>query len=495
LKAYVLTCTIISALLLLGTFFIWRAWSDKSRQLEAKVEELRTKNDDFTKVQGRYNRLRAMLGQGQWSQADLDQMEATFKSDAELAPLEQEFANLKTLFPANTNYSDKNLLKLPQQLLEIVRRRNEEVAGARAREKALEEKMQKEIEDHRQARDMAETAQKKAEADLANNRIQHEQSLRKVNGEKDEAVAKMEQNKAIFDKQYAEVDSENKRLTDVHQKDLDTIAQQSKQLQRFQNPDMAAPQGKIFRVADGGELVWINLGSKQGLRRGTPFSILDSRETSTTKAVPKARMIVEEVAEDYSRGRVEFPDDPFKRRNYIKNVVVEGDQVYSPAWRSGTKPSFALLGKMDMDDNFTDDIEQVRQLIINAGGKIDAELPAKGNETGKVTPNTNFLVIGSDVGNIDNPVSAERATLYSRFEQKARENGAIIMTLDKLMGFLKIDETSRTVGLGKNARPADFKVRNPLAPAVSPGTVSELYSRPPAKRGDDSSGLNPRANY
>ncbi len=481
IRAYAITATIISSIILVLMFLTWRAWSDTSKTLASTREQLTTAQQNGTAAADKVKRLISMMGNfgnNQFTQADLEQMQAKYKDDAELGPVEKEFARMQVLFPANTPLSERNLTRLPQLLLETIRLRNDEVAESRARVNALETQMAKEIQDHRRARETAEQAQQKAEKDLADARIAHKQQIETVNRIKDETVEKFNQNKAFFDNQLRELSTKVAKLeTDGNEKS-ETIAKQIERIQRFENPDYATAQGRITMVTDGGTKAYINLGAQHGLRKGTTFSILDASDTQISKASPKARMIIQSVSEESATGEVYFGDDADSRTKYYRNPVVTGDQIYSPVWRPGRKVSFAMVGKMDINNDFQDDADQVRTMIEAAGGVVDAEMPAKGAEKGRITPSTVFLVVGTDVESIANtPNGADKAKEYSKFISKAKSNGLQEISVEKLIGYLKVDESSRIVPLGKKIQGSDFKVRNQVTPPQSSGSVSEIFTQ------------------
>jgi hypothetical protein len=482
-QAYVIATSIISLILLIGLFFLWRAYSDKVSQYETQGQQLASARQDFTTANQQVDRLLSMMGVGQWTESDLQNMAEKAKQDPKLQVVEQEFAKAQSLFPANTPLSDKNLLKLPQTLIETIRKRNEELAEIRSRTVALQTQMEKEIEDHRRALETAEIALKQASNELEEVRSNHREQLAAFGRDVQEELQKHEAAQAKFEAQLAEVSADKNRLAEENRTKAEAIAKQTKMLQEFLSPDYATPQGMIIDVQDGGSMVWINLGKANGLTKGIPFSILDANETSTTKAVPKANMVIEHVSDNIARGRVFFDEtDPEARRRYFRNMAKRGDQVYSPAWRPGRKVGFALVGKMDVSGDYSDEIDTVRQLIRNAGGTIDAELPAKGNPTPGLpglSPNTSYLVIGTDVATIaQNPSAGDKAREYARFIDEARENGVMQISVDKLLGLLKVDESARVVPLGDRSRGSDFPVRSPISAPRGTSPVSEIYSPP-----------------
>jgi hypothetical protein len=481
-QAYVIASSIISLLLLVGMFFLWRAWNDTSIKLQEANTKNQTVGEAAAKTNDRFNRVMSMVGITKFGESDLQAQAELFKADPELGPLELEFAKMQTLFPANTSLADRNLLKLPQLLLETIRLKNQQLADARTKTTSLQAQMTKEVDDHRRARQTAEDAQKKAETDLADVRTASGEQIKKLNQEKEQVLAQFNAFQTALNKDLEKQKSEAVKWKSEALEKGETIAKQTERIQQFENPDYAAPQGRITNTGDGGTMVWINIGKANGLRRGVPFTILDQNEVEIAKAVPKARMIVQELSEDGSsaRGEVFFGNDVESRNRYYKNPIKTGDMIYSPVWRPGRKVSFALVGKMDINDDFTDDLAQVKQLIISAGGVIDAELPAKAAESGKITAYTNYLVIGTDVlSAAESPVSAEKAKDYAKFMAKAESNGTIKITIDKLIGLLKIDESNRTIPLGPKAQGSDFKIRNQVSPQSSSGGVSEIFNLKP----------------
>lgn len=481
-QAYVIASSIVSLLLLVGLFFLWRAYSDKSAQYTTQGERLASVQSEFSTANQQVDRLLSMMGVGQWSESDLQAMAEKFKADAKLQAVEAEFAKVQTLFPANTPLADKNLMKLPQALIETIRKRNEELAEMRNRTTSLQAQMDKEIADHRAARETAETALKQAQTELATVRSDHKTQLATFNQRVDDELKKHEANQAKYETALAKITSQKTQLEEENRTKSEAIAKQTRALQEFQSPDYATPQASIIEVQDGGSLVWIDIGKAHGLTKGVPFSILDANEPHTTKASPKANMVIEHVSDNIARGRVFFDElNPEAKRRYYRNMAKRGDQVYSPAWRPGRKVGFALVGKMDIKGNLSDEIETVRQIIKNAGGTIDAELPAKGAPTPGlpgISPNTSYLVIGTDVStSAQSPGSEERAREYAKFIDNARQNGVMQISLDKLLGLLKADQTSRVVPLGERTRGDDFPVRSPVTPPSSRGGVSEIYSQ------------------
>jgi hypothetical protein len=475
-QAYVITMAFLSVALLLGMFFLWRSYSDLSKRFTDQGTQLSTAQQEFATSNSRVERLLSMLGKGDLSQGDMDAMKEKFAADPMLADVEKEFESLMNLFAPN-DATSKNLTTLPKHLLDTIRIRNKQVDDARQRELELQKQTSDTIQSETKAREDAVAAQKKAEADLEAARQAHAAAVTKLNEEKQEAYARFDAYKTDMDTKMEQLTAVKNQLDELSKKQAETIATQIEIINQFNEPDFAAPQGEIFRVANGGTTVWINIGSNQGLRVGVPFSVIDEAEINITNATSKANLVVVEVIDgNMSRARVENYDP--------RKTLVPGDKVYSPAWRPGRTIGFALVGMMDMNNDDRDDAEQVRELIRSAGGKIDAEVNYRGEKNDKLpgmTPYTTYLVLGTDLEAGDNANlradQAQRARAYTKFLGEARSMGVQTITLDKLMGFLKTEATSRTIPLGDRLRGGDFPIKEQLNPPTSDGKVSDVFQK------------------
>lgn len=216
--------------------------------------------------------------------------------------------------------------------------------------------------------------------------------------------------------------------------------------------------GDVVRVGSAGTEVWINMGREDGLREGVPFSVFDQSETDLRDASPKAKLVVTRiVAAHLSHARVTDMDH--------RQPIVNGDQVYSPAWRPGNrKVGFALLGLMDVDDDRQDDTEQVRELIRNMGGQVDVQIGPWGPPGSRLSSQTSFLVVGTDVGHSPDADPGQQAqqAVYDEFLQEAKRMGVVTIALSKILPHLQPQSSDQTIPLGRRIRSQDFPIQNRL---------------------------------
>ena len=389
--------------------------------------------------------------------------------------VEKDYAEAMKLFAPSVPANEKNLLLLPMYLLNTVRERNVDIDTAREREAKLTEEKTATVQRETKKAEDAVAAQKKAEADLEQTRVEHAKMLAAVNQQKDEAVAKFGEYKQMLDSKMAAVTNELKNTTATADRQRAAIDDLTDKLAQYENPDFAAPQGDIIDVANGGTVVWINLGKEDGLREGVPFSVIDESAVNISEAKPKAQLIVNRVFDAHlCQATVQDYD--------YRKTIMKGDKVYSPAWRPGRKVGFALVGVMDVNGDGKDDINQIRELIGTAGGSIDAEISPEGTSTGQMTYNTSWLVLGTDLSLPENASDemrqqqAAKATQYAEFMKLARQNGVQQISLDKLMGYLKTKSSDRTIPLGTRTRADDFPIGKRVNPPASRGSVSDIYT-------------------
>ena len=140
----------------------------------------------------------------------------------------------------------------------------------------------------------------------------------------------------------------------------------------------------------------------------------------------------------------------------------------------------SLVGLMDINGDGKDDSDQIRELIRLAGGQVDAVMDSKANREANLpglTPNTSFLVLGTDLIPSANPTPDQMTKLesYERFRAEARQVGVMQISIEKLLGYLRAEGSARLVPLSERIQASDFPIRPEVTPPVSPGSVSEIF--------------------
>lgn len=460
-QAYVITMAFISVGLMLGMFFLFRTYSDTAKRLAEMQTQLSDAGTKYQKSETRVRRLKSMLGYGEHTKEDVDAMSAEMANDEELGVVEKDFAEMMKVFAKNEK---GDLLKLPKYLMDTLRQRNEEIDRAKKREVEIQKEQSDTLARETAAREEAQKKFVQASQDLEAERVKHAKQVESLNSEKETIAAQFKDFKDKFDAKLNEKSAAIATLEANAKKQLAIIADLQEQVVRWREDDFAAPQGEITRVANGGETVWINIGSADGLKEGVEFRVIPSDTTKPTKATPKASLAITKVTGPHS-AQARATDLKYQ------NPILTGDKIYSPAWRSGRTVGFALVGSMDFDGNFQDDSEMIKSLIKASNGTVDAVLDSKLAKQGEFTAGTAFVVIGSDIGNAR--LSADQNQKYNAFIKEAKALGLTQMSLDSLMGYLKPKNSDRIQSLGNRINASDF----PIEKANSPVSATPFRPR------------------
>jgi hypothetical protein len=253
------------------------------------------------------------------------------------------------------------------------------------------------------------------------------------------------------------------------------IVSQSKTIIEMRDEPFEVADGRITWVNQSSATVWINLGLADGLRRQTLFSVYDMAENGVSRSERKASIEVTKVLDQHlAEARIVY--------DAAGDPILPGDQVFSPAWRPGRKVRFALAGTFDIDGDRRSDRDLIRNLITMSGAVIDAEAHDDGTIEGELTSSTRYLVIG------DRPTErsdSKSLASFSSMKTNATQLGVEIIPIDKLLSWMGYNPEVRTLGLGKNADPTQFRIP-PAEGQVreSTGNVSGKFrDRTPPKSG------------
>lgn len=301
-------------------------------------------------------------------------------------------------------------------------------------------------------------------------------------------------------------------------RNLETISQAneklSQEIQGMKSPYIEKADGKIISVNQLSGSVTINIGNASGLRPGTTFGVFDPENLNMAEAESKGNIeIVQLLGPDKAEGRI--------LSTVITNPIQYGDIIYTPVWKPGIHPRFVLSGRMLVSgfgsratDHaiMEDDLEDVIRLIMSNGGMVDYYMAADGtivkvenkiDQRGNVqivsrTP-ANFIAVTAgdlsgaskqkEVGDqilqetaflIRGTGDAMNNTLMSNMnvlDEQAKIHGIRTITLPELLRRMGWRNSTPSKGYGSRANETDIEPK-PTRPAkVSPGTVSQLYSK------------------
>lgn len=422
-----------------------------------------------------------ILGESTATKADIDLLKGSSGGDPDA---EKALANYEKLIagPAERAVQGeaKGLGALPTYLVKTIDERNRLGTESLTRENVLDAE-KKAIDQRETGRTAtAEQGMKKAETDLAAERDQfnkEREDFKKSLDEIKNALAQREkQLKDLKDKSDKEIASVELKANEL-QKDLDRMRQKLADVSK-DGPAFEAPDGEITWVSQRQRMVWINVGHADGLTRQTTFSVYSHDENGVSAAKRKARIEVINITQPHlSECRI-LEDE-------IKNPILPGDKIFTPAWSPGQRLHFAISGALFIDADKNPDNDEVRSIIELNGGVVDAELKPDGSIAGKgITAQTRYLVRGNA------PSEAERDN-WSNMTTQAEKWGVEIIDISRFLNMMGWKAQDRTTALGskktatKRNGAAGKSATAPTESAAEEEPVEEKPTKPEASATED----------
>ncbi len=304
-----------------------------------------------------------------------------------------------------------------------------------ARNEALIAKLTKDLTD-----EQAAFAKQKQEIDANRDKMLADRS--KDSDAAEAAQAKLQKGQEDFAKRISDLQDQNQLL--------------AIQIDKERPDNFQAPDGKVTQVYAGSRIVYLNVGSADGVPRQATFSVYPRGSHRVASAERKGMLEVYRVVGPHqTEARIldEKPADP----------ILPGDLIFSPVWTPGRFERFGLAGLIDIDGDGQSDLARVRDLIQLNGGRIDAILDEKGEspkgqEADKLTVDTRYLIVGappSDAG----ANAQELANRWSRMRADALTKGIKLVSVEEFLDYLGYRPQDRTVALGRELDPKEFSRR------------------------------------
>lgn len=473
-QAYVIAMSFVVVGLLVALGFSIASSSNTQKSMSDALSQAKSANENMRKLNGEVEYIKGMLGQRQFTEAEWKQMKETAPSDPQFGAVQAQYEKDMSLFGPSEPIQNKNYPKLAEYLMRELRARNAQVDSAAKAYAELTKKTENTVKSETAGREAAEKKSAEMEKLLAEERIDWQKKLddaqetiTNVNKTLQDNIAKHSKEKARLD---AALKAKTTQADELVKRNLSLV----ERIRILEGEDFQSAQGKITQVAEGGKIVWVNLGSADGLRPGVRFGIVNPDELRLKEARPKAHLEIHEILDEHqARGQVVSGS--------LQVPVVYGDLVYSVAWQKGRKVQFALMGKLDMNDDGLDDRQSIKDMIIQSGGEITEELLPDGKSIGKMTADTRWLVVGKgfDVSKTEDLDPRQKAyrDKYADMQARAKELAVSQINLDKLLNWIQSSNTAdRSIPMGTASRATDF-IDNRRVPS-SRGPVAEIYLNP-----------------
>lgn len=411
---------------------------------------------------------------------EVDKWIAQFKADAALVGDD----------PANPK---ENYISIVGKLLSTINQKNISVSEMNKAAETIQQQKDQAVADLTKEKESAE----KTAQDAVTNYTAKEASLTDQNNQQAQQLASLktvvEDSKKAADEALAAKEAVLAQQT----KNFDTLkssfslAQATlEKMQKEAGATFDNADGKIVWVNQRQRLVWIDLGSADGLTKQMTFSVFSQTQASAFKLVeqPKLTGGREQVPKLTSKGRIEVvsvrgPHEAECRilSDTAADPIMPGDWIQTPAWSPGQHYGFALAGPMDIDDDGLDDTELIKNLIRVNGGQIDAELTADGKIVGPgITVRTRYMVEGKlPTDSTDTDAKAMLAGV-TKMEDQRKLNGVEKISVGELLERMGWEPEEKTIGLSgrSDTGSGQFRRRSPAGAAPAEGTPPESTSEP-----------------
>ncbi len=194
--------------------------------------------------------------------------------------------------------------------------------------------------------------------------------------------------------------------------------------------------GMVTQVSPSLGVVFINLGSQDGLTKNMTFSVYDKDVKNFDRGSSKAAIEIVDVTANGAEARI-TQQDPV-------TPILPGDHILSPTWDPGYPTKIALVGLFDLDGDGVDDTEKLARLIERNGGVVIAKHDADGNIEGAIDPTTRYIVQGNA------PIIEGTAALTAAMENlkaQAERNTVEAIDLQKLLNRMGVKRNPKMQSL------------------------------------------------
>jgi hypothetical protein len=450
LQIALIVFVILTLILSVTTFLFYQQWSESADMASKERTEKGTKEAALREATQENTRLKEMIGLA--PTAAIAESEETFKKDMEAygTSLPAEKLHYRDVLSAVADSLNNTSVQLAEQ----------QAVAQELKDKHLtrEEVKLAQIQEHEKAfKDAAERLE------LATSEYRSDRE--RLTGDRDSINDRFRKLETDLNNARDEFNSEKKRMSDDRQLAQARANEAAKKLKDATQQTFDVADGQIVKVNMKSRTVWIDLGRADDLRPQVTFSVFGPSDNDVARTERKGSIEVTNILDNHlAEARI--------MEDKLSNPFATGDKIFTPAWHPGRKERFALTGLIDLDGDLESDRELLRELISIAGGEIDAEIDDKGDQVGKLTFNTRYLITGEEPR--DEIAAKKQAAIISEAESLGVER----ITVDKFLDHVGYKDPQRLLRFDRKARPKDFRAPRPDGGYPnSSGVVSETFRK------------------
>ena len=492
----VVSFSVVSLILLVATCVMYRNWQDAASQFESAKKANSDLTSEVSNLKADGAKLREFIGFpdantpiAEVQKAFEDNMLAFApKNDAGLLAGQTYKTALEQLSKSCNNEIDKNV-DLNQKNLDLqylVDKQNQKETDLQASLQKLTDTAQKDLEIARK-----NFAQLEAKM-MSDNKALDEQARAAI------AAARAKQEKAV----EAELAANNEK-----EEVLAINNTLTSKLAELESPAVTYSDARIVYVSPDSKTAWIDKGSRDGLQPRISFSVYSPNVKDVSRDSSKAKVEVTKILGD-RMAEVRVTED------ILTDPVILGDLVFTPVWKPGQVPRFALANGLDLDGDGISDTQEVIRIIRMNGGEVDAYIDESGDYidegdrrvrevklVGAVTEATRYYVIGNPLtdksskglmearNQLDDMVNFETGRdgkdklsandkVVHELHKRALQGSLKVIKLEDLLQRMGYRHSVNVEGFGKDRKLTGVDMRPEVVLNSSSGNVYQGYEKP-----------------
>lgn len=430
LQAIVITLTILVLLLGVGLLLVNNARKTAVASAKDASDRATRSSSDQAKAQSESETYKQWIG---------------FATGDAYDALQKRYDDDMKKYGANVDEQSRKYATLLDNVYEENRKLVQNEANAKQEVKALSERLAAvEAQKEQQVKKFKEEMDK-AKQELAGERTKFEEQYASINAENDKIADELKQMQKKHDDEVAKMQKE-KTDQDTSVVKLERSIEKYKEQLPGVDPFAQPADGQITWVDQAHRTVWLNLGSADGLRPQTTFSVATEGLDDAQKAEKKGTIEVTRVTDAHlSEARITSDEDI--------NPLLPGDRVYSLVWDRGRQVGFAIAGIVDMNGDGREDLDKLKAVIAANNGRVDAAPDATGKQQGEVQVDTRYLILGKYPGDAAKP---EFLKSWKSLSEEAASLGVETIALEEFLPLIGWRIEARSVPLGPTATAKDF---------------------------------------
>ena len=373
LQIGLIVCVISIVILLVFWIVTWKKLGEMNTVVTDAKQKTKMAQDGLRDANGHLTTLKEYLG---------------YPQETEIEEIKQQFSADMTKFADTWPQEKRNYRELPGYLIVTLTKRSvrvtDEVANVTQMASERDQARQQEQNSSKQyQQDHAKTSK-----DFSDSRQKFTSDRQTLNKEKEQLAGKF----IVATQDKEKIESElNTKIKEGKQTITDLTLSNSlleEKIARHEWENPGQPDGTITWVDHRGGQVYLDVGTADGLRSQTTFTVFDEEETIIEPVRQKGVIeILRVIGPHRSLAKITEKD--------VSKLILPKDVIYSAAWDRGRRLQFALApGLLDINDDGEDDRQKIRDIISMNGGLIDYDIDSTGQSTGKLSINTRYLIIG-----------------------------------------------------------------------------------------------------